>query len=45
MIRFGAGEIRLGTVWRMHWGGAFVANIVVVKKERSKIDSRDVQEI
>lgn len=34
MIKFGVGERRLDTVWRIHWGEVVVTNIVVVKKER-----------
>lgn len=32
VTRFGVGEIRLGTVWRMNWGGVVATNIVVVKE-------------
>lgn len=32
VIRFGAGEIRLTTMWRIDWGGAIATNIVVVKE-------------
>lgn len=34
MIKFGVGERRLDTVWRIRWGEVVVTNIVVVKKER-----------